>query len=171
MHEQKLRIRLIADRGLLIVRRPSKGGWGKKERWKIGVKSYVLRALYHVIQKFVQQRIKRCENKDEFDSMKRSVLRALCEAAEACRCQHEFGREGADCVWYLKDVPLIGFHIHEGRCKKRKVDNLLAGKTVFRWTIELTDTEWFNIRPRETNPKFRFEKPVKSNWLAKRTVV
>jgi hypothetical protein len=165
MRDQKMSLRLIADRGLLIVRRRSKGGWGKKERWEVGLKSFVPRALYFMIHNYVQQRIKRCDNAKDSVALRKSVLRGLREAAEACRCEPEFGREGADVVWYLGAVPLIGFHVANDKCKKKAVERLLAGNPVFRWTIAVAQSGWFHIQPRETHPKFRHEKPAKANWL------
>lgn len=174
MRDQKLRLRLLPDRGLLIVRRPNKGGWGTKERWKIGEKSNVPKALYFIILNFVRQRVKWCENKKDFASSKNCVLRALCEAAEVCGCEPQFGKEGADVVWYLKDFALIGFHIAEDKCKKSAVRQLLAGRTFFRWTMALSASGYFHIRPRETNPRYRFDAPLKEgkhpfvhgHWLA-----
>jgi hypothetical protein len=161
MHDQKLSLRLLPDRGLLIVRRANKGGWGTKERWKIGEKSNVPKALYFIILNFVRQRVKRCENKKDFASLKKCVLRALCEAGEVCGCEPQFGKEGADVVWYLEDIPLIGFHVAKAVCKKRKVRELLAGKTVFRWTIAVAESGYFHILARTTNPRYRFDAPRK----------
>jgi hypothetical protein len=94
------------------------------------------------------------------------VLRALCEAAEVCGCEPQIGKEGADVVWYSEDIPLIGFHVAKAVCKQRKVRELLAGNTVFRWTIAVTESGWFDIRPRDTNPKYWFENPsADGHWV------
>jgi hypothetical protein len=166
MREQKLRLKLFADRGLLIVRRPSGGDWGKGERWKIAPRSYLPRALYFIIQNFVKQRVKRCDNKGDPDALRKSVLRGLCEAAETCGCDPQLNKEGADVVWYLNDIPLIGFYVANDKCKKREVRWLLDS-AVFRWTIRVEKSGWFLIRARETNRGFRREKPVKANWLSR----
>jgi hypothetical protein len=146
---------------MIVRRRTGDGDWGTKERWKIGEKSNLPRALFFNIKNFVRQKVRRCAKKRDYASLRGSVVRALCEAAESCGCAAEFGKEGADVVWYLQGIPLIGFHIAKDESITRAVEQLLAGKTVFRWTIALSASGYFHIRARTTNPRYRFDAPRK----------
>ena len=156
MQNQKLRITLRQDVGRVIVRSRTSGGeWGEKQIWTIQRKSNLPRAIFHAIRDHVRQAITSNEDAVDFVILRKMVRRALYHAAELCGCKAEFRKEGAHVVWYLDQVPLIGFHVAKSESKSPAVEQLLAGSTIFRWTIMLAGSSYFRVQPWDTNPKWR----------------
>ncbi len=109
MTKQIFKLRLYQDANRMTVRRFTQTGeLGTKTQWKIGKKSNLPKGLFYMIKNFIQQRIKHCEDKNSFPSVKEAALSGLREAAKACGCTHSVDGAGADILWSLKDVPFLG---------------------------------------------------------------
>jgi hypothetical protein len=157
MRIQTIRVKLREDLGKMTVRRRTSGGeWGMKQIWTTRHKSDLPRAMFHTIRDYVRQPIIRCEDARDYVCLRKMTRRALYEAAESSACTAEFGKEGADVAWYLEQTPLIGFHIATTESVSPAVEKLLAGNTIFRWTIVLVKNGFFRIHAWGTNPKWRF---------------
>jgi hypothetical protein len=114
---------------------------GKVDKWEIGGGKYAAsslpRAMFFLMWSFVMRRIKQCDDK-EFGSRKKAILRALCEAAEASGCTHEFGAEKGDIAWYLDGKPFITFQIHQEYFHTFRLKKILRSRAVARFAIKLS---------------------------------
>lgn len=107
------------------------------------------RGLYFKIHSFVRRRVDQREV-DAFRVVKKAVLRALCEAAQACGCEARFGCEGGDVCWYLDGKPFFALQIHEDDLDKHRAKKLRQGDAMFRWIIVVEKRGFVRYHPRRT---------------------
>lgn len=149
MVKPSFRLRLKGE--TLTIRRINKeGGFGKRHAWRIGKRSNVPKALYHLIHSFIRKRVGQCED-TEFPSVKEAVLRALCEAAEACGCTHRFGSESGDVTWFLDGAALFAFQIHKDFLRKVRARELRSSAAPLRWILKVQERGFVKYLPRRTS--------------------
>jgi hypothetical protein len=146
---QQLKLKLEGDRLYVSRLRKQSGHFGKREGWKIQKKSNLPRSLYFVIHNFVRQRIQNRED-DSFSATKKTVLRGLCEAALACGCEAQFGKEGGAVCWYLNGDPIFAVQIHDGELDKLRLKHLRKGNAIFRWAITVQKGGYLRYHARRT---------------------
>jgi hypothetical protein len=146
---QQLKLELTED--CLYVSRVGnqRGHVGKRDKWKIKKESNLPRGLYFVIHNFVRTAVGSREG-DDFSATKKAVLRGLCEAAAACGCELQSGKEGADLCWFLRGEPLLAFQIHTGEVDKATIRSMREGRAMFRWVITIKPDGFVRYHPRRT---------------------
>lgn len=112
--KQKWQLKLHA-RKLRYGRRDKSGEtrWAKED-WEIrkDKDSWLPTGVFHFVASYVLNCVKNASDKS-FATLRKSILRGLCEAALACGCAWKLNRARGDVTWFLDGHRFYAFQIED----------------------------------------------------------